>query len=896
MIPSPARLRAVRLTLAATCVMVLGALGPLAGSAGAATGYGELTRFGEPPKGGREAEAGPGELSEARTLAIGVDAAEENSVFVLEERKQEEVFDEAPDEKVTRFFRLKKFKAETAKNGTVYAEAKEIEFEETSPHLNGIKEDEQKEKPGVNGLAVDAKSGEVFVLTTDLRAETDTIDRSEGSEEREGVLAASKLYAFRTADLEELPQTSLDPQNEEKGKALLNPQGIAADPGEEEVIVLAHNDESGAANDNFDSANDHVVLARVKPGTGITSEYVDKNNVFKKELDGEVRHPNSPVVLQGAGGKASEERVLVNWNGLVKVPTNFSSSEAPKPLALSEPLNGFFTERIERGLLGPALTPVEPEQTEARPPEGGRLTASPEGTVFGATEVDEESKEGYEAREGVLAMSGTEGEPIGWTGGGFSQGKGLKNNACVIEPAAFNLSAQVAAGSGGDVFVLAPVFLRQEEEERGEPEFIENPPESEEFELVESVTFVPLRGRVPGPAIIEFGPGGTGCTEASAEGVEDEVVGTKGVKQVKAGTEVKFTSALKQADATKVEWTFEVETAKKEKETEAVTQDAAELRGNESGPQPYREPTLRHKLSTEGSYVVTEKIYSDDLAAAGQTVYSGGKLSSPTITLKLSHELKVEPSPPLAAFTFSPGEPHVGETVTFESKSTDPNGSKALPLSYTWSFGDGTSSGPSTSPTVTHVYSEAKAYTGVLTVEDALHQKEKVSHTFTVQPKKETTKEPPKEAPKEEPKEAPTETPKEAPKNEKPQGGVLSYELSVAPSAVTVSASGSLSVKVDCSGQSSCKGTVTLRTLKAVAAGKSKRKAILTLATGSFSIVGGRVQSVTLHLSSKARALLQHSHTLAARLTILGHDVAGNSHTTAATLTLKLAKPKKKGH
>jgi hypothetical protein len=83
---------------------------------------------------------------------------------------------------------------------------------------------------------------------------------------------------------------------------------------------------------------------------------------------------------------------------------------------------------------------------------------------------------------------------------------------------------------------------------------------------------------------------------------------------------------------------------------------------------------------------------------------------------------------------------------------------------------------------------------------------------------------------------------------------------------------------------------VTLKTLGAVSAGASKRKAVLTLASGSFSLAGGHVKTVTLRLSAKARALLAQMHVLRARATIVGRDSAGASHTTQTTVTLRVAK------
>jgi hypothetical protein len=118
---------------------------------------------------------------------------------------------------------------------------------------------------------------------------------------------------------------------------------------------------------------------------------------------------------------------------------------------------------------------------------------------------------------------------------------------------------------------------------------------------------------------------------------------------------------------------------------------------------------------------------------------------------------------------------------------------------------------------------------------------------------------------------------------------VLSYTVSIASASVPVSPAGAFSLKINCSGQSSCAGTVTLRTASAVVA-SHKRKAILVLATATFSAAGGQVKLVALHLSSKARALLKRLHVLRARATIIARDASGASHTTLASVTLRASK------
>jgi len=72
-------------------------------------------------------------------------------------------------------------------------------------------------------------------------------------------------------------------------------------------------------------------------------------------------------------------------------------------------------------------------------------------------------------------------------------------------------------------------------------------------------------------------------------------------------------------------------------------------------------------------------------------------------------------SPPIASFTFSPTNPKVNQTVTFDaSKSMDPDGTVQ---SYWWNFGDGNNA-TSTKATVTHAFALTGVYLVNLTVFD----------------------------------------------------------------------------------------------------------------------------------------------------------------------------------
>jgi hypothetical protein len=117
----------------------------------------------------------------------------------------------------------------------------------------------------------------------------------------------------------------------------------------------------------------------------------------------------------------------------------------------------------------------------------------------------------------------------------------------------------------------------------------------------------------------------------------------------------------------------------------------------------------------------------------------------------------------------------------------------------------------------------------------------------------------------------------------------------LASTALTASASGAIGVMVSCpAGESSCAGTITLRTLiPARAAGAHSKKpklTRLTLAEGSFSVAGGRVSTISLRLSSKGRALLARTHVLRAQVTVASHDPAGATYTAQTNVTIRALK------
>ncbi len=115
----------------------------------------------------------------------------------------------------------------------------------------------------------------------------------------------------------------------------------------------------------------------------------------------------------------------------------------------------------------------------------------------------------------------------------------------------------------------------------------------------------------------------------------------------------------------------------------------------------------------------------------------------------------------------------------------------------------------------------------------------------------------------------------------------------LAATALTASASGMIDVRVSCpAGESRCAGRITLRTrIPARAAAGAHSEALkltsVTLAEGSFTVAGGRVNTITLRLSGKARALLARTHVLRVQATVASHDPAGATYTVQANITIR---------
>jgi len=246
-----------------------------------------------------------------------------------------------------------------------------------------------------------------------------------------------------------------------------------------------------------------------------------------------------------------------------------------------------------------------------------------------------------------------------------------------------------------------------------------------------------------------------------------------------------------------------------------------------------------------------------------------------------------EPPLPTAAIS-APAKLRPGVAAGFSgAASSDPYPAGSI-SSYSWAWGDGTKSGGA-SPS--HAFPAPGPYLVTLTVTDNYGlTSAAATHAVNVST----------------PAEIAAEEAGALPPPPSPARAVAGFQTGLTPpvpdaqlasTSLQVSSSGAVTLKVSCpAAESSCAGTVTLRTLAAVIAGSGqaarRKAAVLTLAASPFTVAGGKVVAVVLHLSARARALLARSKVLRARATIVAHDPAGATHSRQTLVTLRPAKAK----
>jgi hypothetical protein len=696
------------------------------------------------------------------------------------------------------------------------------------------------------GFAVDAKEGRIYALDTFKRFAEAGIDGNDG--------AAGALYAFKSVPsagrLEPAEGTgkegllgtteSLGASSEAPGVALLEPSGITVDPLTNEVLILGLADEGGGAL--------HPAVEHVSSSGHVLFTWVDPEVVAK------AFEPDSPVV--SAGGKLFFE----SGDELLALPAASRTGAPELVFSFAEP------ESLDQGPFAGELLAFGEGETGY----GGGLSIVAEGASSGRlvafaeiTEMSEAGKFGGEGRNGAVGLSYVEsGEHVtvteaGWTGGvpgeGQAEAAEKKEPVRPCEIGFANANPLVAAAPGEVVYVLAPGWAE----------------------------------------VIKLGPGGSGCPTAHAApaGLEVTLAG-KRVADPETSDTVTLSAKVVQADVLSVKWVFG---------------DGQEALVTTPGGEQTQTAETTHKFAKTGKLTVEAIIHTDNLATpevreqtAVDVIESG--TSAPTVTREPGSPTVVEGD----AATFQAGAAGEPEpTVQWEESSDGGKEWKTLTSddSTTLTLADVTlaQSGHEFRATFTNSAGAASSEAGTLTVETVAAHEEKEG----LRKKRE----------QEESEKSGSTNPGGGSKtpgggsgapgggsgspgggSSAPGSGVAGYKeaaarASLAGSSLAATASGAVAMKVACpAGVSTCKGTVTLRTASAVSARAGKKKSVLTLGVGSFSVGGGQVKALTLHLSAQARSLLAHSHSLRVRVTVVASNAAGEEQTVLSTVTLKLAK------
>jgi PKD repeat protein len=743
----------------------------------------------------------------------------------------------------------------------VEKELENLEAKSTATEKAIAKKKEQIAKAKAKGESTGTLEAELAALEKQLKEEEAQEAKLKAEEEPRDAAdyAASDLWVFSTEiGGEKLKEQSLltgsevlSAGSEEAKASLLFPAGIGVDPKTHDIVIVGQQDQSAKVG----TEDVRAALQRVHEDGTLGPRYVDTANC----LDQAEPVAEEPACAVGEGAETYAASPVVTTNGrayvqvgeeLWEIPDSTGAGEGFKDVTVT-PRNLFHLEGDKVVLKG-----TEPEE------EGGTLSFVPgkeagEGTLYMRAEFPNAGENGVV--ELSYRESGGGGKPeareVGWTGGQEAISPEVK---CIV-PGGLTQQPLVAGTTAGGVLMLSY-----------------------------------SAGRV-----MSFAAGGEACGhKPSLTPPSVEAGGNPHATEVGIGETTKLSSALTGARALSESWKFRYK--------DPATGETHE---EEEVHSPYRvqtTTTLEHAFKHAGVYEVIESIETDSFAF-------------PTV---VAETVKVEAWDIKGALAL-PEAPVAGESASFKAQIRVHTESPAH-LTAVWRFGDGTA--PLEEPkegaspvalTAMHAYATPGSYEVTLTVKDKAggevverapvvvgasvaerEAKRKAQEEAEAQALKHKQEE--EQAAAADKRQQEGEAAAAAKRQQEEEAArqrvldektVHNPEVRIASASISVTPAGALTLTLSCpAGETSCAGTVTLKTLNAVSAAK---KSILTLAGGSFTIAGGRVELLNLHLSPKGRKLLARTKSLRALATVVAHDTAV-TRTVKTTLTLRLAKPSRK--
>jgi len=369
--------------------------------------------------------------------------------------------------------------------------------------------------------------------------------------------------------------------------------------------------------------------------------------------------------------------------------------------------------------------------------------------------------------------------------------------------------------------------------------------------------------------VSRFGPTGTGCVEVADAGMTVDGNAVSGPIDAQKGQVMSFAANVTGANITSIDWDF----------GDGTTTPPTDQPVTSTGPSLAQTHTFTHG----GTHTVTATIHTDSIVTPDPI--------TDTMTVN------VPASPVTASLSVTPSAPKVGDTVNFDASGTnDPD--EIGDDTYTWDFGDGQTATTRTN-TTTHTYASANTYSVSVRVSDpGTGNHDTATGSVTVKPADQNP--PPTTTTDQTPPPTTTtdQTPPPATTSQTPPPPPNGPAVGFSGSSLTATSAGAVGLKLACpKSAKSCNGTLTLQTASAVSAAKKKaKKAILVLGKATFKLKPGKPATVTVHLSSKARALLKRSHSLRITAIVDARDGASTTRVVRHTFTLKLAakKPAKK--